>query len=202
MPVSVRVRRRALHQRAATSVQTQESRITDLVADMTEQEVEEMVQELAAEHERQQVWSVWKSLHAPHQAAAAGNEKHGDVHHDSTDDDGDTRRGAQDAGADKVDMAQMMRRHNPLLDSMMNIEESRAQRQAKVLSVSLVCLSVCLCACVRVCVYIYLSRSRSSGHDLHSYLSLLSATHSPLSPRAPPHRRCPSPLSSFPLSGG
>ena len=60
MPASVRLRRRPLHKTASSPSRppraSLDSRIADLVADMSYKEVEDMVAELEKEEERKKVW--------------------------------------------------------------------------------------------------------------------------------------------------
>ena len=129
MPASVRLRRRPLHKTASSPARppraSLDSRIADLVADMSYEEVEDMVAELEKEEERQKVWEVWKSIHAPQDEDSPSSE--GDL----DDEQSHSRRTEVDQDEpDTPDLVQTMRVHNKQVDSLLKGEELRLERRA------------------------------------------------------------------------
>lgn len=130
MPVCVRLRRAPLQAPSSALPRrpTMDSRIADLVADMSHKEVEDMVAELERDEERRQVWSVWKSIHARHEDKGQSGLK---------SDVGDDRRsrGAGLGPKETIqepgpDLAQTMRMHDREVDSLLKAEESRLEKRA------------------------------------------------------------------------
>ena len=129
MPVAVRLRRRPLREGPSddgSRAPSLDSRIANLVADMSYNEVADMVAELEEDEERQKVWEVWKSIHAPLDEADGGSgqgEVGGDKQGELSSDAGDH--------PNTPDLAQTMRAHSSQVDSLLKDEELRRERRAE-----------------------------------------------------------------------